>query len=111
MSTAEKLCKDIILINKAEKVLGGSLREIKESYGKNLVAVRGTNLNGVLNDRSLVARTIHNADELEVELAKGIGSGALLRKLVDSKAEVTKFEEIEPSLNDIFIDKVKGADA
>jgi ABC-2 type transport system ATP-binding protein len=111
MSTAEKLCKDIILINKAEKVLGGSLREIKESYGKNLVAVRGTNLNGVLNDRSLVARTIHNADELEVELAHGIGSGALLRKLVDSKAEVTKFEEIEPSLNDIFIDKVKGADA
>ena len=111
MSTAEKLCKDIILINKAEKVLGGSLREIKESYGKNLVAVRGTNLNGVLNDRSLVARTIHNADELEVELAQGIGSGALLRKLVDSKAEVTKFEEIEPSLNDIFIDKVKGADA
>lgn len=111
MSTAEKLCKDIILINKAEKVLGGSLREIKESYGKNLVAVRGTNLNGVLNDRSLVARTIHNADELEVELAHGVGSGALLRKLVDSKAEVTKFEEIEPSLNDIFIDKVKGADA
>ncbi len=111
MSTAEKLCKDIILINKAEKVLGGSLREIKESYGKNLVAVRGTNLNGVLNDRSLVARTIHNADEFEVELAHGIGSGALLRKLVDSKAEVTKFEEIEPSLNDIFIDKVKGADA
>ena len=49
--------------------------------------------------------------EFEVELAHAIGSGALLRKLVDSKAEVTKFEEIEPSLNDIFIDKVKGADA
>jgi ABC-2 type transport system ATP-binding protein len=43
METAERLCKDIILINKARKVLGGSLREIKESYGKNLVALRGSN--------------------------------------------------------------------
>ena len=111
METAEKLCKDILLINKAQKVLGGSLREIKESYGKNLVAIRGSNLDGVLDDRSLVAAAANNADEIEVELAAGIRSGMLLKRLVDSKAEITKFEEIEASLNDIFIDKVKGADA
>jgi ABC-2 type transport system ATP-binding protein len=111
METAEKLCKDILLINKAQKVLGGSLREIKESYGKNLVAIRGTDLNGVLEDTSLVARATNNADEVEVELAKGIESGKLLKRLVDSKAVISKFEEIEPSLNDIFIDKVRGGDA
>ena len=111
MSTAEKLCKDIILINKARKVLSGSLREIKESYGKNLVAIRGARFNGVLNDRSLVTRTTDHADEIEVELATGVGSAQLLQRLVESKATVTKFEEIEPSLNDIFIHKVKGADA
>ena len=41
METAERLCNDIVLINKAEKVLGGSLREVKESYGRNLIALRG----------------------------------------------------------------------
>ena len=111
MSTAEKLCKDIILINKAEKVLGGSLREIKESYGKNLVAIRGSNFDGVLADASIVTRSMHNADEVEVELAQGLESGVLLKRLVESRANITKFEEIEPSLNDIFIDKVKEADA
>ena len=88
-----------------------SLREIKESYGKNLVAIRGSNLNGVLDDQSLVSRKRSSADEVEVELADGVASGALLKRLVDSRAEITKFEQIEASLNDIFIDKVKGTDA
>jgi ABC-2 type transport system ATP-binding protein len=111
METAEKLCKDILLINKAHKVLGGSLREIKESYGKNLVAVRGSNFDGVLGEASLVAKALTTADEVEVQLAEGVSSDALLKRLVASGAHITKFEEIEPSLNDIFIEKVKEADA
>jgi ABC-2 type transport system ATP-binding protein len=111
METAEKLCKDIILINKARKVLGGRLREIKESYGKNLVALRGSNLDAVLGDKSLVAKTFFSADQVEVELADGVASRALLSKLVSNGATISKFEEIEPSLNDIFIEKVKENDA
>jgi ABC-2 type transport system ATP-binding protein len=111
METAEKLCKDILLINKARKVLSGSLREIKESYGKNLVALRGSNFGDVLQDKSIVAKTISNADEAEVTLADGVVSDALLKKLISAGAHITKFEEIEPSLNDIFIEKVRGADA
>jgi len=111
MSTAEKLCKDIILINRSRKVLGGSLREIKESYGKNMVALRGSSFGDVFEDRSVVVKTTADADEIEVQLADRISSGTLLRRLVDSGAVITKFEEIEPSLNDIFIEKVRGADA
>lgn len=111
METAEKLCKDIILINKGRKVLGGSLREIKESYGKNLVALRGTNFGSLLDDRTIVAKTVDHADEIEVHLANGIRSGELLSKLISSGASISKFEEIEPSLNDIFIEKVRSADA
>ena len=111
MSTAEKLCKDIILINRSRKVLGGSLREIKESYGKNMVALRGSSFGDVFEDRSVVVKTTADADEIEVQLADRVSSGTLLRRLVDSGAVITKFEEIEPSLNDIFIEKVRGADA
>jgi len=110
METAERLCKDIILINKARKVLGGSLREIKESYGKNLVALRGSNLGPVLDDRTIVSKVVSNADDIEVQLANGVSSGILLKKLVDAGSSLTKFEEIEPSLNDIFIERVKGTD-
>ncbi|PYS90176.1 MAG: ABC transporter [Acidobacteria bacterium] len=110
METAERLCKDIILINKARKVLGGSLREIKESYGKNLVALRGSNFGPLLGDRTLVSKVVSNADDIEVQLANGVSSGILLKKLVDAGSSLTKFEEIEPSLNDIFIERVKGTD-
>src|SRR4051794_6946401 len=40
METAERLCHDILLINKAKKVIGGSLREVKASYGRNMIALR-----------------------------------------------------------------------
>ena len=108
METAERLCNDILLINKSKKVIGGSLRLVKESYGKNLIALRGENFNGILEDRAIVKKSEEHADEYQIELADGADSQALLRKLVGEGATVTKFEKIEPSLNDIFIDQVGG---
>ncbi len=110
METAEKLCNDILLINKAKKVVAGSLREVKESYGRNLIAFRGTNADKVLRDRSLVEKVVSHADEQELHLADGVNSQALLSAFIDGGANVLKFEITEPSLNDIFIQKVRGAD-
>jgi ABC-2 type transport system ATP-binding protein len=109
METAERLCNDILLINKAKKVVSGSLREIKESYGKNLVAVRVDGGGNVLEDKALVAAIVEHADEKEIELAPGADSQELLKKLIESGARITKFEEVEPSLNDIFIENVREA--
>lgn len=111
METAERLCDDIILINKARKVVGGSLREVKESFGKNMIALRATGGDGVLNDANLVRKIIEHADEKEILLADGVNSQVLLKRLIESGAFVSKFEQIEPSLNDIFIEKVRGANA
>ncbi len=108
METAERLCHDIILINKSKKVIGGSLREVKESYGKNRIALRAVGGDAVYGDKSLVARFENHADEMELELADGADAQVLLRKLLESGASITKFEQVEPSLNDIFIDQVGG---
>ncbi len=109
METAERLCHDIILINKSRKVVGGSLREVKESYGKNLIAFRGMGADNLILDRTLVDKVVSHADEQELHLAVGVDSQQLLRALIDSGAEITKFEITEPSLNDIFIEKVQNA--
>jgi ABC-2 type transport system ATP-binding protein len=106
METAERLCNDIILINKSRKVIGGPLREVKQSYGSNLIAFRGTGAEGVLGDRKLIAKVITHSDEQELHLAPDVSSAQLLRALVDSGASIAKFEIKEPSLNDIFIEKV-----
>ncbi len=108
METAERLCDDILLINRSKMVLSGSLREVKASFNKNLIALRATNVNGVLEDKNLVSSVTTHADELEVLLAENADSQTLLRKLIESGAQISKFELIEPSLNDIFIEKVKS---
>lgn len=108
METAERLCNDILLINKAKKVVSGSLREVKASYGKNLIALRAIGGEAVLDDRSLVKRTDEHADEKEIELAENVDPQMLLKALIESGAAITKFEQKEPSLNDIFIDQIGG---
>lgn len=109
MSTAEKLCNNIILINKSRKVLGGSLREVKESYGQNLIAFRGSNAENILNDKSLIERVVSHSDEKELHLAQGVDSQELLKRMITANVVVSKFEKTEPSLNDIFIERVTNA--
>lgn len=106
METAEKLCNDILLINKSRKVISGSLREIKAGYGKNVISLRCVGGEAVLQDENLVAKIIEHSDEKEIFLADAGDPQTLLARLVESGVEVTKFELIEPSLNDIFIEKV-----
>src|SRR5918995_1666769 len=106
MEVAEKICDDICLLNRSQKVFEGSLREIKSSFGRNSVAVR---CDGVLDDPALVSKLVRHADEAQALLAAGADAQVLLKRLIDSGAVIGKFEMVEPSLNDIFITKVTEA--
>jgi ABC-2 type transport system ATP-binding protein len=106
MEVAEKICDDICMINKSKKVLDGTLREVKSGFGRNSVALRIEGGEGVLADPSLVAKVERHSDEIEALLAEGADAQTLLQRLIASGASVSKFELVEPSLNDIFIAKV-----
>lgn len=106
LEQAEWLCDDICLINRARKVLDGELREIKRAFRRNAVALRAEGAERVLDDQELVARVVSRDEHLEVVLQEGASPQELLRRLVQSGAVVTKFEQIEPSLREIFISKV-----
>jgi ABC-2 type transport system ATP-binding protein len=109
MEVAERVCDDICLINRSRKVLDGSLREVKRGFGRNSVALRFEGGgDGVLEDASLVAGVKRHSDEMEALLAPGADPQEVLRRLLASGARVTKFELVEPSLHDIFIEKVGG---
>lgn len=106
MEVAEKICDDICLLNRSLKVLDGRLREIKESFGRNSVALRVEGGDAVLRDTALVSKLERHSDQVEILLAPGASAQNLLRRLVAARATVSKFEMIEPSLNDIFIQKI-----
>ena len=107
MEIAEKLCDDVCMINKSRKVLDGKLREIRRSFSRNAVALKFEGGDGLLNDPALVANIRQNGEDFEVLLVPGKNPQELLRRLVDAGVSVTKFELAEPSLHDIFIEKVK----
>jgi ABC-2 type transport system ATP-binding protein len=109
MEHAEKLCDDICLVNRSRKVLEGSLRDVRAGFGRNAVALRAEGADAVLADRSLVAAVKPSADRVEVLLADGSDPQALLRRLVEGGARVSMFEQVEPSLRDIFIAEVGEA--
>ncbi len=106
MEVAEKICDDICLLNKSQKVFEGSLRDIKRSFGRNSVSVRCEGGDGVLDDPALVSKLVRHADEAQALLAQGADAQVLLKRLIASGAVIGKFEMVEPSLNDIFITKV-----
>src|ERR1700704_2460204 len=109
MEIAEKLCDDVCMINRSRKVLDGKLREIRRSFSRNAVALQFQGGDGVLNDSALVANIRQNCDDTEVLLVPGASPQELLKRLVESAATVTRFELVEPSLHDIFIEKVREA--
>jgi len=106
MEVAEKICDDICLINRSRKVLQGSIREVKRAFSRNAVALRLQGGESVLEDRSLISKAQRDSDGIEVLLAAGATSQELLKHLIAAGATIERFEMIEPSLHDIFIEKV-----
>jgi ABC-2 type transport system ATP-binding protein len=106
MEVAEKICDDICLINRSRKVLEGSIREVKRGFSRNAVALRLQGGESVLEDSSLISKSQRHIDGLEVLLAEGATSQTLLKALLAAGATIERFEMIEPSLHDIFIEKV-----
>ena len=109
MEQAEKLCDDICLINRSRKVLDGSLREVKRSFGRRTVVLRAENFDGGLQNSPLVAGVKSYGDHDEALLREGADAQELLKELIAGGARITRFEETELSLHDIFLRKVGEA--
>jgi ABC-2 type transport system ATP-binding protein len=107
MEVAERICDDICLINRSHKVLEGSIREVKRAAGRNAVALRFEGGDGVVEDPTLCSKVERHSDGVEVLLAEDATAQELLKRLIDTGATIGRFEMIEPSLNQIFIAKVK----
>jgi ABC-2 type transport system ATP-binding protein len=115
MDNAERLCDAVCIIARGEKVLDGGVQEVKQAHGGRHVALGldRAAMNGsapavtaVLDDRTLVAHVDDQNRYLELELAPGAGPQQLLQRLVAAGAPITRFELVQPSLHQIFLDKV-----
>jgi len=110
MDQVEKLCDAISLVNHGTVVLSGTMREVKSRYERNRVIVEFEGDDSFLAHEA-IAEFKNYAGRAEVKLKDGADAQALLREAI-GKARINKFELVEPSLEDIFIQTVGGkADA
>lgn len=110
MDSAERLCQSICLINHGKAVLQGDLSEIKARYGKVSVQIRYEGDSSFLQEPKLVQSFNDYGNYVEVRLAPGADSQELLERAV-AKARLSKFEIMEPSLEEIFLDVVGKSNA
>jgi len=111
MDNAERLCDAVCIIARGEKVLDGPLTTVKgENAGRTVViALDGGATAGVtevFRDRSLVERVDDNSRFFEVELSPLSDAQTLLGRLVAAGASIQRFERVQPSLHQIFLQRV-----
>jgi ABC-2 type transport system ATP-binding protein len=105
MDTAERLCDSICLINHGKAVLEGDLAKIRAGYGKRNVQIKYEGDSRFLHDAKLVKSFNDYGNYVEVQLAPGADPQELLRAATAS-ARLDRFELMEPSLEEIFIEAV-----
>jgi ABC-2 type transport system ATP-binding protein len=107
MEQVEQMCDDICLINHSTKVLSGSLKEVKRRFGKNTVILDYEGPDSFL-DTDLIKRHNRFPNYSEILLNDGADAQEVLRRALAAGARVNRFELVEPSLNEIFIESVTG---
>ena len=119
MENAERMCDAVCIIARGEKVLDGGVAAVRAGHGARNVALsllagpatsgESTLDNGVgavLADRGLVKRYDDNNRFFEIELTPNADAQLLLRRLIEAGARIERFELVQPSLHQIFLDRV-----
>src|SRR5437773_2947785 len=107
MEQVEEICDHIVLVNKGKKILDGSVTKVKQDFKENLFSI------GFDNEPSLNGNTIFEVIGKKdtyyvVKIRDGSKPTDVLRYFIQQNADVHSFNEILPSLNDIFIKLVEG---
>jgi ABC-2 type transport system ATP-binding protein len=104
MDQAEKLCDEICLVHRGQVVLSGRMREVKSRYERNRVIIDFDGEDGFLNHEA-IADCKEYPGHVEIRLKEHGDAQALLRA-AEQHARIYRFELVEPSLEEIFIQTV-----
>jgi ABC-2 type transport system ATP-binding protein len=105
METVEKACDSIALIDRGVKILDGPVMDVKRRYGKNTVVLAYEGDGAFLSGLPGVVKITDSGRHVEVRMADGADPQVVLREAT-ARLRVSRFEIMEPSLHEIFVDQV-----
>ena len=108
MDQAEEMCDKIILVNKGQKILDGTVNDVKQQFKENLFHIGLEQLPPVLMSNAFEITATENNHGLVVKIKDGYSTNDVLQHFIQQQVSVKEFHEILPSLNNIFIKLVEG---
>ena len=107
MEQVEEICDHIILVNRGQKILDGSVKEIRHQYREQLFKLGAETLPHHL--ATFIFEVVkHEPDNLLLKLQHDATPNDVLRHFLNQNVAIHSFQEVLPSLNDIFIRLVDG---
>ncbi len=106
MPSVEEICDEIALIDRSHVVLSGDIHEVRERFKENIfrvVVAEGQPLTSVPELFTVLSeKAMHGYAETHIRKAEGVANSSLLNALAQQH-EIRSFNEVLPSMNDIFI--------
>lgn len=111
MEQVEEICDHIVLVNKGRKILDGTVKDVKQQFKKNLFRISFNSMPLNTDNEAFSVVKQNNDHSLIVNINEGYSPNNILQYFLNTNAHIYSFNEILPSLNDIFIQLVEGTPA
>ena len=112
MEQVEEICDHIVLVNLGQKILDGTVQQIKQEYKENLFRI---SFEQDIQPEHLAIHLFnvkeHNGNEVILQRDKDFTNNDILQYFISKGISVDSFNEILPSLNEIFIKLVEHSSA
>jgi ABC-2 type transport system ATP-binding protein len=110
MEQVEEICDHIVLVNLGKKILDGTVADIKQLYKENIFSIETNQLENIHNNPvfSVVRK---EGNKVFVKINEGHDSNQVLTHLINNNHPIVAYNELLPSLNEIFIKLVESTHA
>ncbi len=108
LEQVEELCEDVLIIDKGQTIIQGSVREVKRRQGRNVARLKLDNDPEALWLDTLegVQVTKRRQDYIEMQIQANLNPNLIVEAALQHDGIISRFELTEPSLTDIFIEYV-----
>lgn len=110
MEQVEEICEQIVLINLGQKILDGTVAGIKQQFKENKFSIKTAESLITKEDASFTLLEEKGTNYI-VKINDGYTGNQVLQSFINNNANIVSYNEILPSLNDIFIQQVHGTKA
>jgi ABC-2 type transport system ATP-binding protein len=110
MEQVEEICDHIALIHQGKKILDGTVHQVKQDFKENIFRIGVTVIPEQLMTYLFEVRQ-YESDEMLIRLSEGVTPNEVLTYFIQHQIPIRSFNEVLPSLNDIFIRLVNHQDA